>query len=66
VLLIHGDSHTFRFDRPFMLQGHPLPQLMRLQVPGDRDVRAVAVQVDLDQSMPFSVRLLEPVTAARP
>ncbi len=66
VLLIHGDSHTFRFDRPFMLQGHPLPQLMRLQVPGDRDVRAVAVQVDLDQPMPFSVRLLEPVTAARP
>jgi len=59
VLLIHGDTHTFRWDSPFDHQGQPLRHLMRLEVPGGQDVRAVRVQVDLGQSQPFSVSLIQ-------
>lgn len=58
VLLIHGDTHTFRWDTPFRWQGQSLPGLMRLEVPGARDVRAVRIEVDLDRPQPFSVSLL--------
>jgi hypothetical protein len=60
VLLIHGDSHVFRFDQPFILNKKPLPQLTRLEVPGAADVRAVHVTVDTRQGNPFAVRLIEP------
>jgi hypothetical protein len=63
VLLIHGDSHVFRFDQPFMLNKKPLTQLTRLEVPGANDVRAVHVTVDTRQRNPFAVRLLEPAAA---
>jgi len=63
VLLIHGDSHVFRFDQPFTLNKKPLPQLTRLEVPGAGDVRAVHVTVDTRQRNPFAVRLLEPTAA---
>lgn len=59
VLLVHGDTHRFRFDRPFWFQGQPLQTLMRLEVPGDGDVRAVRVDIDTRQSWPFSVRSIE-------
>lgn len=58
VLLVHGDTHTFRFDVPYWLQGEPVRNLQRLEVPGERDVRAVRVEVDLSRSPPFSVRPL--------
>ena len=60
VLLIHGDSHVFRFDQPFKLNKKPITQLTRLEVPGAGDVRAVHVTVDTRQRNPFAVRLLEP------
>ena len=63
VLLIHGDSHVFRFDQPFTLNKKPITQLTRLVVPGAGDVRAVHVTVDTRQRNPFAVRLLEPATA---
>ncbi len=59
VLLIHGDSHVFRFDQPFTLNKKPLKNLTRLEVPGASDVRAVEVTVDVLQRMPFAVRLIE-------
>ena len=59
VLLIHGDTHTFRWDSPFDHPGQSLRPLMRLEVPGGQDVRAVRVQVDLGQPQPFSVSLIE-------
>lgn len=58
VLLIHGDTHSFRFDIPFSLQGAPVRNLARLEVPGEADVRAVRVAVDLSRAQPFSVQLL--------
>lgn len=63
VLLIHGDSHIFRFDQPFTLNKKPIMQLTRLEVPGAGDVRAVHVTVDTSQRNPFAVRLLEPAVA---
>ena len=45
VLVIHGDSHQFRVDQPFTLDRKPLPNVTRLIVPGERDVRAVRVSV---------------------
>jgi len=59
VLLIHGDSHVFRFDQPFSLAKKPLSNLTRLIVPGEKDVRAVHVTVDVSQSQPFAVGLIE-------
>jgi len=63
VLLIHGDSHLFRFDQPFALNKKPLRQLTRLEVPGANDVRAVHVTVDTRQANPFAIRLIEPAAA---
>ncbi len=45
VLVIHGDSHRFRIDQPFTLDKKPLAHVTRLIVPGERDVRAVRVNV---------------------
>lgn len=58
VLLVHGDSHRFILDQPFRLHGKTIPQLTRLQVPGDGDVRAVHITVDTRRPAPFSARLI--------
>jgi hypothetical protein len=63
VLLIHGDSHVFRFDQPFTLNKKPITQITRLVVPGASDVRAVHVTVDTRHRNPFAVRLLDPAAA---
>lgn len=47
VLLIHGDTHTFRVDRPFWSETDPaVPNLMRLETYGAPDVGWVRVRVD--------------------
>ncbi len=47
VLLIHGDSHTFRIDRPFKnSEGNTLSNLIRLEVFGSSNVHAVKVLVE--------------------
>lgn len=47
VLLIHGDSHTFRLDRPFWSEEEPeVPNLLRLETYGAPDVGWVEVHVD--------------------
>lgn len=46
VLLVHGDSHQFRFDRPFAEpDGRPVGRLWRLEVFGDPQMHAVQVAV---------------------
>lgn len=55
VLVIHGDTHRFRVDRPFSLAGRPLPMITRLIVPGAGDVRAVRVSVRGDGSFGFEI-----------
>lgn len=64
VLLIHGDSHTFRVDRPFWTEEIPdLPNLTRLETFGAPDVGWVLVRVEPSARDPFAFaprRLLEP------
>ncbi len=60
VLLIQGDTHVYRLDRPMRrADGRPLDQLLRLVVPGERDADAVLVEVDDRRpEQPFRVRPL--------
>jgi len=60
VLVIHGDSHEFKFDQAFQWQKKPLPSVYRLVVPGAQDVRAVMVSVDAARPSVFQVRLISP------
>ena len=51
VLLIHGDSHRYTFDRPFQWNGQLVSNLHRLQVPGGfGDYRAVKVTIDASKT----------------
>lgn len=58
VLLIQGDTHLYRVDRPLKrADGTPLPQLLRVVVPGERDADAVLIDVDDGQpEQPFRVK----------
>jgi len=47
VLLIHGDSHSFQIDHPFIDESDKGPPLItRLEVYGDKQVQAVSITVD--------------------
>lgn len=48
VLVIHGDSHYFRFDKPLARSqgGGVVENVFRLEVPGESDVHWVRVEVD--------------------
>jgi len=55
VLLIHGDSHTFQIDHPFIDESdHGSPLITRLQVYGDEQVQAVRIIVDPSHPAVFS------------
>ena len=61
VLLIHGDQHRFTIDRPFSyFAGERLAagNVVRLQVYGDPEVRAVEVNVDTDTPWVFGFQPL--------
>jgi hypothetical protein len=49
VLIIHGDGHDYRIDRPL-----PLPNLSRLEVPGSPDVGWVRITVTPGAVAPFA------------
>lgn len=57
VLLIHGDSHVYRLDHPWMGQnGFPrLPQFTRVIVFGDGRIHAVRVTVTPNAAEPFTI-----------
>ncbi len=55
VLLIQGDTHVYRVDRPLRQHEH----LLRVVVPGERDADAVIVEVDDRRpEQPFRIRPL--------
>jgi hypothetical protein len=61
VLLIHGDTHSYRFDRPVLdATGVPIERLQRLEVPGSPVVAGVRVSVDPAAEPVFQVRPLYP------
>ena len=55
VLLIHGDTHVFRVDKPLQRpDGHVVDHFTRLEVYGDPDLHWVRVRVDPAAASPFS------------
>jgi len=60
VLLINGDSHKFRFGRPFFIHGRLLENVYQLIVPGDQDVRAVLIKADTRAKEPFALQFVNP------
>ena len=61
VLLTFGDSHRFRYFRPFP---ETAPNVMALETFGAGDMHAVEVMVDTEAAWPFAVRPL--INPARP
>ena len=59
VLLIQGDSHVFKVDRPLQGKGAGLDLVQRLVVPGAQLTDAVVIEVDPDNAIQiFTVRRL--------
>jgi hypothetical protein len=56
VLLVYGDSHVYRNSRPFPTKA---PNVMALEVPGDKQMHAVEVTVDTITSGVFSTALIK-------
>lgn len=56
VLLLMGDSHHFIHDRPMQVA----PNLTRVMVPGDRETRAVRIEVDPAAADPWRLSLVGP------
>jgi hypothetical protein len=56
VLLVYGDSHVYRNSRPFPTKA---PNVMALEVPGDKQMHAVEVTVDTSTSGVFSTALIK-------
>lgn len=54
VLLINGDSHFFVHHQPL----EAVPNLTRLQVPGEDDIQAVVVTLDADAPVPYRFELI--------
>lgn len=56
VLVIHGDGHVFTVDTPFQDSfGNTLENVLRVEVPGALDIRAVRIRIDPAASRIFEV-----------
>jgi hypothetical protein len=56
VLLVFGDSHTYKTFKPFP---NTAPNISALEVYGDKDMRAVAVTVDTSLTDMFSYQAID-------
>ncbi len=57
VLLIHGDFHTYKVDKPFRDEdGEEIRSITRLEVPGSKTIKAVEVTLTPDDYEIFSFR----------
>ena len=63
VLIIHGDSHEFHFDKPLLgtKSGLPIDNLMRVEVPGSGDVHWVRITVDPAKPQLFAIEHMDVV-----
>lgn len=57
VLLVHGDTHRFQFDRPWShtKSREGVPNLLRLETPGSPSVAWVPVRVDPASAQVFTI-----------
>lgn len=60
VLLVHGDEHRLRSDRPFRLDREPVSNVFRLGVPGDADMRALHIRWTGGRETPFLLETVAP------
>lgn len=66
VLLINGDAHFFEVTPFYATDGKAVPNVTRLQVPGEKIVGAVRVIVDpANAAMPFAFQPIAGVPAAK-
>lgn len=57
VLLIHGDTHDYKFDQPMKTpDGETVPNIYRLEGIGSPDIGWVEVSIGAADSEPFSVQ----------
>ncbi len=62
VLLVYGDSHTYSSGRPFPTKA---PNVISLEVPGEKQMHAVAVTIDTETTGVFSTSIImNPALAA--
>jgi len=68
VLMIHGDSHQFHFDKPLLgtKSGNPIDNFTRLEVPGSGDVHWVRVSVDPSKTQIFGIEHVDVVESYFP
>lgn len=59
MLIVHGDTHTFRNDRPLhdAVSGRRFDHVMRLETPGSPWLGWIEVAVDLRADPPFGITL---------
>ena len=64
VLLIHGDTHSFKHDRPLIDPGtgQPFARFVRAEVPGSPVVGGLWVSVDPDADAPFAIEEVYPMS----
>jgi hypothetical protein len=55
VLLVYGDSHTYSSGRPFPTKA---PNVISLQVPGEKQMHAVSVTIDTETTGVFSTSII--------
>jgi hypothetical protein len=61
LLLIHGDTHRFRFDQPLTnASGRAIDRFYRLEVPGSPSVAGVWISIDPGADRPFLVDVVYP------
>ncbi len=58
VLLVHGDTHQFRIDKPMKEKDRPLLRFTRLEVLSEQEMLPVGVRVDPADPGLFSFRVL--------
>jgi Calcineurin-like phosphoesterase len=56
VLLVYGDSHTYSSGRPFPTKA---PNVISLQVPGEKQMHAVSVTIDTETTGVFSTSIIK-------
>ena len=56
VVLVHGDTHTFRIDKPTISSGQPLPNFTRVETFGSPNVHWVRASIDTRNPEVFSFR----------
>ena len=59
VLIVHGDTHRYRWDQPFLVNGSSRTNVSRLVVPGARDMRAIKISIQRERDNYYRLEMIE-------